>query len=181
MRIDLPVSDEQLSAMKIGERYELNGEIFTARDAAHKRLVNAIEKGDPLPIKLEKSSIFTTGPCPARPGMAAGSIGATSSSRMDPYVETMLKAGNKIMIGKGARAPYIAELCKKYKAVYLVAYGGAGALYSKYVKEMETICYEDLGTEAVHRLQVEGFKVIVAIDTNGKVLMDENQKEYALD
>ena len=178
MRLDLPASDQQIAAMKIGEKYELYGEIFTARDAAHKRFVAAIEKGEPLPLAIENSSIFYTGPCPPRPGMAIGSIGATTSSRMDPYVETMLKAGNKIMIGKGERAPYIADLCKKYKAVYVMMYGGAAAIYSKYVKAADVVCYEDLGTEAVRSLKVEGFKVIVAIDATGRVLMDECQKEY---
>lgn len=180
MRLNLPATIQQLTAMKIGDRFELYGEILTARDAAHQRFVEDIKKGTALPVSLEGCSIFYTGPCPPRPGMAIGSVGATSSGRMDPYVEVMLKAGNKIMIGKGARAPYIAELCKKYKAVYLMVYGGAAALYSKNVKSAEVVGYEDLGPEAVHKLVIEEFKAIVAIDTEGRVLMDECQKEYAI-
>jgi fumarate hydratase subunit beta len=164
--------------LNIGERYELAGVIYTARDAAHKRFVEAINAGESLPIEVKDCSIFYTGPCPPRPGMAIGSIGATTSSRMDPYVEDMLKAGMKVMIGKGTRDPMIAQLCKKYKAVYLLVYGGAAALYSKAVKKAAVVCYEDLGTEAVRRLEVEGFKVIVGTDTRGRVLQDECQKDY---
>ena len=179
MELNLPLTEEQLRALNIGERYELKGVIYTARDAAHKRFVETLREGKPLCIDVEGCSIFYTGPCPPRSGMAIGSIGATTSSRMDPYVEDMLKAGMKIMIGKGSRDPKIAELCKKYGAVYLLVYGGAAALYSKAVKKAKVVCYEDLGTEAVRRLEVEGFKVIVATDTKGRVLQDECQKEYA--
>ena len=179
MRLDLPVTQERLNALRIGESYELFGDILTARDAAHKRFKQAIDANSPLPVEIERFAIFYTGPCPPRPGMVIGSIGATSSSRMDPFVLSMLKAGNKIMIGKGARAPYVADLCREYKAVYLMVYGGAAALYSKCVKKAEIVCYEDLGAEAVRKLFVEDFKAIVAIDTEGSVLMDHCQKEYA--
>lgn len=178
MILQLPLTQAQLQALRIGERYELCGEIYTARDEAHKRMIAAVERGEALPIPIAYSSIFYTGPCPPRPGMAIGSIGATTSSRMDPYVETMLRAGNRIMIGKGTRAPYIAELCKRYNAVYFMVFGGIAALYSKAVTEAEIVAYEDLGTEAIRRLRVNGFQVIVATDTLGNVLQDVCQKEF---
>ncbi len=179
MKLQIPLTDQEIRELNIAERYELSGVIYTSRDAAHKRFVTALKNGEKTPIDINRSAIFYTGPCPPRPGMAIGSIGATTSSRMDPYVEDMLKAGMKIMIGKGARTPKIAELCKEYGAVYLLVYGGAAALYSKAVKKAAVVGYEDLGTEAVRRLEVDGFKVIVAIDTKGRVLQDECRQEYA--
>ncbi len=170
MKIKLPVSIGELCKMKIGEEYELYGNIYTARDAAHKRFIETIKCSKELPIDIDNCAIFYTGPCPPRPGMAIGSIGATTSNRMDPYIAPLLERGMKIMIGKGTRENYVSDLCKKYKAVYLLTYGGAAALYSKSIKKAEIVAYEDLGTEAVRLLYVEDFKVIVGIDTSGNVL-----------
>jgi fumarate hydratase subunit beta len=178
MKIKIPAGPEILNSMKIGENYELTGYIYTARDAAHKRFIEAMENGKGLPIDLKDQAIFYTGPCPPRQGMAIGSIGATTSNRMDPYVEPLLEKGLKIMIGKGTREDYISTLCKKYKAVYLLVYGGAAALYSKSVKTAEVAAYEDLGTEAVRKLYVEDFKVIVGTDTAGNVLQKECIEDY---
>lgn len=178
MKIQLPISEDMLQGAKAGDRLELSGTIYTARDAAHKRFVEAIRKGDILPIELKNQAIFYTGPCPPRPGMAIGSIGATTSNRMDSYSEPLLKKGLKVMIGKGTREDYIAELCKKYRAMYLLVIGGAAAFYSRHVKEAEVVAYEDLGTEAVRRLCVEDFKVIVGIDVYGNVLQKESVPKY---
>jgi len=177
-RVDLPVSNEVIEQLTAGDKLRLYGTIHTARDAAHKRFLEAIAKGNKLPVDLEETAIYYTGPCPPRPGMAIGSIGATTSSRMDPYVEPLLKRGLKIMIGKGPRNDYVRDLCVKYKAVYLLVYGGIAALATRDVKDARVVAYEDLGTEAVRALEVTDFKVLVGIDTRGNDLYIEGVKRY---
>ena len=166
-KIELPLTKDIAGDLRAGEYVLLSGTIYTARDAAHKRLVEALEKGEALPFPPEGATIYYTGPTPAPPGAVIGSAGPTTAYRMDPYVEPLLKAGVLGMIGKGARKGDVPELIKKYKAVYFAAPGGCGALLGKCIKECEIIAYPDLGTEAVRRLKVEDFPVFVAQDSFG--------------
>ena len=166
-KIELPLTREIAGDLRAGEYVLLSGTIYTARDAAHKRLVEALEKGEALPFPPEGATIYYTGPTPAPPGAVIGSAGPTTAYRMDPYVEPLLKAGVLGMIGKGARKGDVPELIKKYKAVYFAAPGGCGALLGKSIKECEIIAYPDLGTEAVRKLKVEDFPVFVAQDSFG--------------
>lgn len=166
-KIELPLTREIAGDLRAGEYVLLSGTIYTARDAAHKRLVEALEKGESLPFPPEGATIYYTGPTPAPPGAVIGSAGPTTAYRMDPYVEPLLKAGVLGMIGKGARKGDVPELIKKYKAVYFAAPGGCGALLGKSIKECEIIAYPDLGTEAVRKLKVEDFPVFVAQDSFG--------------
>ncbi len=178
-QIQAPVIREQIEGLKIGEMVQLSGVIYTARDAAHKRMVNQLKEGKPLPIELENQAIFYVGPSPARPGRVIGSCGPTTSSRMDSYAPILLEQGLKIMIGKGQRSPEVVAAAKKNRAVYLVGIGGAAALMSQCVKKAELVDYPDLGTEAIRRLEVEKMPLIVAIDTSGNNLFEEGPKEYA--
>ena len=167
MRIDLPLTPDTVKKLKAGEFVLLSGTLFTARDAAHKRLCEAIERGDELPFPVEGATIYYTGPTPAPPGRVIGSAGPTTAYRMDPYVEPLLKKGLLGMIGKGARKGEVPELIKKYQAVYFAAFGGCGALLGKCIKECEIIAYPDLGTEAVRKLKVVDFPAFVAQDSFG--------------
>lgn len=167
MRIDLPLTPDTVKNLKAGEFALLSGTLYTARDAAHKRLCEAIERGDDLPFPVEGATIYYTGPTPAPPGRVIGSAGPTTAYRMDPYVEPLLKCGLLGMIGKGARKGEVPELIKRYGAVYFAAFGGCGALLGKCIKECEIIAYPDLGTEAVRKLKVEDFPVFVAQDSFG--------------
>ena len=167
MRIDLPLTPDTVKNLKAGEFALLSGTLYTARDAAHKRLCEAIERGDDLPFPVEGATIYYTGPTPAPPGRVIGSAGPTTAYRMDPYVEPLLKCGLLGMIGKGARKGEVPELIKRYGAVYFAAFGGCGALLGKCIKECEIIAYPDLGTEAIRKLTVEDFPVFVAQDSFG--------------
>ena len=166
-KIELPLTREIAGDLRAGEYVLLSGTIYTARDAAHKRLVEALERGEALPFPAEGATIYYTGPTPAPEGSVIGSAGPTTAYRMDPYVEPLLKAGVLGMIGKGARKGDVPELIKKYQAVYFAAPGGCGALLGKCIKECEIIAYPDLGTEAVRKLKVEDFPVFVAQDSFG--------------
>ena len=166
-KITLPLTKEIARDLRAGEYVLLSGTLYTARDAAHKRLVESLEKGEALPFPPEGATIYYTGPTPAPPGSVIGSAGPTTAYRMDPYVEPLLKAGILGMIGKGARKGDVPELIKKYQAVYFAAPGGCGALLGKCIKECEIIAYPDLGTEAVRKLKVEDFPVFVAQDSFG--------------
>jgi len=166
-KIDLPLTKEAAANLKAGEYVLLSGIIYTARDAAHKRLVEALARGESLPFPPEGATIYYTGPTPAPPGRVIGSAGPTTAYRMDPYVEPLLKAGVLGMIGKGARKGDVPELIKKYKAVYFAAPGGCGALLGKSIIECEIIAYPDLGTEAVRKLKVVDFPAFVAQDSFG--------------
>ena len=162
--ITAPITDEVVSELKAGDYVYISGTIYTARDAAHKRMYESLIKGEDIPIELKNNIIYYLGPSPARDGQVIGSAGPTTSSRMDKYTPLLLEKGLKGMIGKGKRSLEVKESMKKNNAVYFAAIGGAGALLSKCIKKAEVIAYDDLGTEAIRRLEVENLPVIVVID-----------------
>ncbi|MEK6726701.1 MAG: Fe-S-containing hydro-lyase [Deltaproteobacteria bacterium] len=174
--INVPLSHADIADLKAGEQVLLSGIIYTARDAAHRRMIESLEKGEGLPIDINGQVIYYMGPTPAKPGKVIGSAGPTTSSRMDIYTPKLLDAGLKGMIGKGKRSTEVIESIKKYKAVYFAAAGGAGALLSKRIKKAELVAYGDLGPEAIYRLEVEDFPVIVVNDIYGKDLYEEAQR-----
>lgn len=178
MKMTLPLTKEMVKPLKIGDVIELSGYLYTARDAAHKRMTETIARGEKTPIDLQNQTIFYTGPCPTKPGRHVGSIGPTTSLRMDVFVETMFQQGMVAMIGKGDRSDKVADLCRQYGGVYLLGIGGASAITTKQIKSVEVIAYEDLGTESIKKLAVENLRVIVGIDTGGRVLQDEEIKKY---
>ena len=165
--IQLPLTESDIKSLCVGDKVFLTGTLYTARDAAHKRMYEALQKGEALPFGLEGETIYYMGPSPAREGRVIGSAGPTTASRMDVYTPALIERGLKGMIGKGKRSPEVLEAVQKYGAVYFAATGGAGALLSKCITSAEVIAYEDLGTEAVRRLTVEQFPVIVAADIYG--------------
>jgi fumarate hydratase subunit beta len=169
-RITLPIDNETIENLKSGDIVLLTGTLYTARDAAHKRLVAALEAGEPLPFPLENAAVYYVGPSPARPGRPIGAAGPTTAARMDPYAEVLIPAGLKVMIGKGQRSEQIKELIAKHKGLYLTATGGVAALIARAVKSCELIAYPDLGPEAVYRLEVEDFPAVVAYDCYGNDL-----------
>ena len=177
-KLTLPLSEDQIASLRIGDKLELTGVIYTGRDAAHKRLVELLENGKPLPIDVNGGAIYYVGPTPAKPGRAIGSAGPTSSYRMDPYSEPLLKQGLKLMIGKGPRSEEYKNMLVKYKAVYLSAIGGAAASISETIKKCDLVCYEDLGAEAIHRLEVENFYAIVTYDSQGNDLFEQGIEQY---
>ena len=156
----------------------VSGVIYTARDAAHRRLIQALDKGDRLPFDLTGQTIYYMGPSPASPDHIIGSAGPTTSARMDIYTPRLIAAGIRAMIGKGGRSPEVKEAIRKYKAVYFAAIGGAGALLAKSIKQVETVAYEDLGAEAILRLSVVDFPVIVANDIYGDDLFEQGKARY---
>jgi len=170
MKISTPITTEIITQLKTGDAIELSGEIFTARDAAHARMVNALKNGDTPPFNYDGQVVFYAGPCPAPPGKPIGSIGPTTSGRMDAYSPMLIEAGLRVMIGKGERSPAVVSAIKKHGGIYLVAVGGVAALMAKCVKSAETVAYDDLGTEAVRRLVVENLPLIVAIDYLGSAI-----------
>lgn len=176
--IEVPFGVETIEQLKAGDYVYLTGTIYTARDAAHKRLYEAIEKQEALPIDMKNNVIYYLGPTPAREGQVIGSAGPTTSSRMDKYTPALLELGLKGMIGKGKRSPQVIEAMKEQKAVYFAAVGGAGALLSKCIKASEVIAYDDLGTEAIRKLQVEKLPVIVVIDSDGNNLYETATEQY---
>lgn len=161
---------EWVTSLKAGDVVNLSGYIYTARDAAHKRIVQALNEGAELPFELENSVVYYAGPTPAKNDLTIGSIGPTTSSRMDAYSPLLLSLGQKAMIGKGNRSAEVVEAIKNNGAVYFAAIGGAGALYCGCVKECEVVAFDDLGCESVKRLRVENFSLIVAIDSDGNSL-----------
>jgi fumarate hydratase subunit beta len=177
-RLKTPLSDEDVEQLKAGDIVYLTGTIYTARDAAHKRLVDLINKGEELPFDLKGAVIYFVGPTPPKPGEPIGSAGPTTSYRMDSYSPILIKHGLKGMIGKGKRNKDVIEACKKYKAVYFGATGGAGALLSQRIKKAEVIAYPELGPEAVRRLEVEDFPVVVVNDVYGNDLYEIGRKEW---
>lgn len=172
-QITLPIKKEDIENLKPGDSVYLTGEMYTARDAAHKRMEESIQKGEQLPFELKDSCIYYLGPSPAREGKVIGSAGPTTSGRMDKYTPSLLDLGLKVMIGKGKRNEQVKEAIRRNKAVYFAAVGGAGALLSKCIKNSEVIAYEDLGTEAIRKLYVENFPVIVVVDREGKDLYEQ--------
>ena len=177
-RLTTPCTAEDLAPLKAGDTVLLSGVVYTARDQAHRRMIEALEKGEPLPFDLTGSAIYYVGPTPERPGQVIGSAGPTTSGRMDAYAPTMMSVGARGMIGKGARLPEVVEAMKKYHGVYFGAIGGAGALLAKCIKKAELIAYEDLGAEALRRLEVEDMPLFVIIDCDGNNLYEMGRKEY---
>lgn len=175
--IKVPLNKSEISKLKTGEHVLLSGTIYTARDAAHKRMIESLENGEGLPIDINGQVIYYVGPTPAKPGQIIGSAGPTTSSRMDIYTPKLLDAGLKGMIGKGKRSDEVVEAIKKYGAVYFAAAGGAGALLSKKIKKAEVVAYDDLGPEAIYRLELENFPVVVINDIHGNDLYEESQKQ----
>jgi fumarate hydratase subunit beta len=173
-----PLNDEDVEKLKTGDRVLINGIIYTGRDAAHKRLFDLLKGGRKLPFDLKGQIIYYVGPTPAKPGQVFGSAGPTTSYRMDAYSPLLIERGLKGMIGKGMRSDAVKEAIKKYKAVYFAATGGAGALLAKRVKKAEIVAYEDLGPEAIRRLEVEDLPVIVVNDVRGNDLYIEGEKKY---
>ena len=178
MTVKTPLSREEARKLKAGDSVLLTGVIYTARDAAHKRLCELVEQGKELPMDAKDAVIYFVGPTPARPGEAIGSAGPTTSYRMDAYSPTMIEQGLTGMIGKGKRSPEVIAAMKEHGAVYFGAIGGAGALLSKCIKKAEVIAYEDLGAEAIRRLEVEDFPVVVIIDSEGNNLYETGRAEY---
>ena len=180
-KVTLPLTDETLKDLRAGDNVLLSGIIYVARDAAHKRMVEALEQGKPLPFDIRGQTIYFMGPSPAKPGQVIGSAGPTTSGRMDSYSPRLIVEGLKGMIGKGMRSQAVKDAMKKYKAVYFAAIGGAGALISKSIKKSEVIAYEELGAEAVRRLEVEDFPVTVINDIYGGDLYQEGKAKYRID
>jgi fumarate hydratase subunit beta len=178
VRITTPITDEDVSQLKIGDHVRINGVIYTARDAAHDRMIKSLDKGEALPIDIKGQLIYYTGPTPARPGRPTGAIGPTTAMRMDPFTPRLLEAGMKACMGKGNRGPEVVEALQKYHGVFFAAIGGAGAMLSQYVKSLEVIAYEDLGTESLKRLVVEDFPAVVMDDCEGRDLLNEGRKQW---
>jgi len=178
IRLKTPLTDKDVERLKIGDRVLINGVIYTGRDAAHKRLSDLFKKGKELPFDIRGQIIYYVGPTPAKPGQVFGSAGPTTSYRMDAYAPALIEKGLKGMIGKGMRSDAVKEAMKKHQAVYFAATGGAGALLAKKVKRAEVVAYEDLGPEAIRRLEVEDLPVIVINDVRGNDLYIEGERKY---
>lgn len=177
-KITLPLTKELARSLKAGDRVLLTGTVYTSRDAGHKRICEALAKGEKLPFDPTDATIYYVGPTPAKPGQVIGSAGPTTSGRMDAYAPTMMKVGARGMIGKGARLPEVIEAMKKHSGVYFGAIGGAGALLSKCIKSSKLIAYEDLGAEALRELYVEDMPLTVIIDSEGNNLYETGRREY---
>jgi len=177
-KVMLPLTDEVLKDLKTGDNLLLTGVIYAARDAAHKRMVEALDQGKPLPFDIKGATIYYMGPTPARPGRIIGSAGPTTSGRMDAYAPRLIAEGLKGMIGKGSRSSAVKDAMVKHKAVYLGAIGGAGAIISVSIKKLEMVAYEELGAEAISRLEVEGFPVTVVNDIYGGDIYEEGKAKY---
>ncbi|MGI6050851.1 MAG: Fe-S-containing hydro-lyase [Bilifractor sp.] len=171
-KIQLPLKDEDIKNLHAGDYVYLTGTVYTARDAAHKRMKEALDKGEKLPFDIRGNIIYYMGPSPARPGRPIGSAGPTTAGRMDKYTPELLDLGLKGMIGKGRRTQEVRDAIVRNKCVYFAAVGGAGALLSQRIISSEVIAYDDLGTEAIRKLEVENFPVIVAIDSEGNCVYD---------
>lgn len=176
--IKAPLSREEARKLKAGDSCLISGVIYTARDAAHKRLCELVEKGEELPVDIKDAIIYFVGPTPAKEGQAIGSAGPTTSYRMDAYSPTLIALGHTGMIGKGKRGPEVIEAMKEHGAVYFGAIGGCGALLSKCIKKAEVVAYEDLGAEAIRRLEVEDFPAVVIIDSEGNNLYETGRQNY---
>jgi len=180
MKITTPLTDEIIEQLHAGDNVTITGTIYVGRDAAHKRFIEALDRGEPLPFDLKGQIIYYMGPSPAPPGKPIGSAGPTTSYRMDPYTPRLLEQGLKGVIGKGNRGPEVREALKKHKAVYFAAIGGAAALIANSIKKAEVIAYEDLGAEALLRLGVEDFPVIVVNDIYGGDAYEEGKAKYKI-
>lgn len=179
--VTVPLTDEAAASLQAGDYVYLTGTIYTARDAAHKRMYEALEKGGKLPFDVKNNVIYYMGPSPAREGRVIGSAGPTTSSRMDQYAPILLDMGLKGMIGKGKRSQAVQEAVVRSGAVYFAAVGGAGALLSRAIVAADVIAYEDLGTEAVRKLEIKDFPVIVVMDSQGNNLYETSVRQYCID
>jgi fumarate hydratase subunit beta len=179
MNITTPLTDDVIEQLRAGDMVTITGIIYVGRDASHKRMIEALDKGEPLPFDPRGQVIYYMGPSPAKPGKPIGSAGPTTSYRMDPYAPRLLEVGLKGMIGKGNRSMLVREAIQKHKAVYFAVTGGAAALVAKSVKEAEVIAYDDLGAEALRRLKVEDFPAIVVNDIYGGDAYEEGQRKYS--
>jgi fumarate hydratase subunit beta len=180
MDIKLPLTDETVEKLRAGDDVRFTGVIYTARDAAHRRMVESLDKGESLPFDIRGQVIYYVGPTPAKPGQVIGSAGPTTSMRLDRFTPPLLAAGLKGIIGKGGRGAAVRDALKQYKGVYFIAVGGAGALLARHIKKVDIVAYEDLGTEAVRRLEVEDFPVIVCDDIYGGDLLEEGKARYKI-
>lgn len=167
MEVNLPIDQEVLESLKVGDMVYLSGTLYTARDAAHKLMVEALDKGEELPFNLKGETVYYAGPCPAKPGFPCGPAGPTTSGRMDKFTPRLLNEGLKVMIGKGERNPQVIESIVDNKGIYLVAIGGLGALISQCVNKVEVVGYSHLGTESVKKMWITKLPVIVAVDSKG--------------
>jgi fumarate hydratase subunit beta len=173
-----PLSIQTVEELKVGNQVSISGVIYSARDAAHKRLIEALNKGEELPFDIVGQTLYYMGPSPAKLGQVIGAAGPTTSKRMDVYTPALLEIGLRAIIGKGSRSVEVKESLKKHKAIYFAATGGTGALISKSIKKAEIIAYEDLGVEAIRRLEVENFPAIVVSDIQGHDLYEEGKARY---
>ncbi|MBE9502216.1 MAG: Fe-S-containing hydro-lyase [Dehalococcoidia bacterium] len=179
MDITTPLDSQVIEKLKAGDQVSITGVIYTARDAAHKRLIEALDRGEELPLDLRGQTLYFMGPSPAKPGQVIGAAGPTTSGRMDSYSPRLMAVGLKGMIGKGSRSQEVKEAIKKHKAVYFAAIGGAGALIARTIKKAEVVAYEDLGAEAIMRLEVENFPATVVNDAHGGDLYQEGKAKYS--
>ncbi len=178
VKLTPPLSDKDILNLEIGDKVLISGVIYTARDAAHKRLIDLLAAGQPLPMEIKGQIIYYVGPSPARPGRVIGAAGPTTAYRMDSYAPTLIRLGLKAMIGKGKRSPEVISAMKEYHAVYLGATGGAGALISQCIKDAKVIAFPELGPEAIHRLEVEDLPAIVINDCQGRDLYEVGVAQY---
>ncbi len=177
--VELPLTEETIGSLKMGDLCELTGVVYTARDAAHKRMFEALDRNEPLPFDMHGQVIYYVGPTPPKPGQIIGSAGPTTSGRMDAYTPRLLELGLKGMIGKAGRSRQVVEAIAQNRAVYFAAVGGTGALLARCIKKVEMVAYEDLGTEAIRKLWVERFPCVVAVDSRGNDIFAEGYKGYA--
>ena len=180
-KLTTPLTDDKVKDLKAGDEVLISGVIYTARDAAHKRLVELLDKGEALPVDVKGQVIYFVGPAPSKPGQVINSAGPTTSYRMDPYSPRLLEVGLKGMIGKGARGANVVDAMKKHTGVYFAATGGAAALISRSVKKVEIVAYEDLGAEAIRKLEVEDFPCTVAQDCYGNNLFESGTAKFKKD
>ena len=177
--LSAPFTTEMITPLRAGDMCYISGTIYTARDAAHKRLVEMLGRGEEMPFDFEGQVVYYAGPCPAKPGQPIGSVGPTTGGRMDAYSPTLIAQGLRVRIGKGLRSPEVVDAIKKYQGVYFAAIGGAAALMGKCVKEAEVIAFDDLGPEAIRKLRVEELPVIVAVDSLGGDVYSLGRSQYA--
>jgi len=180
IELKTPISNSTIEKLKAGDKVRISGVLYTARDAAHKRLIEMVEAGNNLPFDVKGQLLYYVGPTPAKPGQVIGSAGPTTSYRMDTYAPTLIKMGLKGTIGKGGRSKEVQEAMKQYKAVYFAAVGGAAALIAKTIKKVEIIAFDDLGTEAIRKMEVENFPAIVVNDTKGGDLYNIGREKYKI-
>lgn len=178
IKISAPLTEDDIAQLRAGDHVKFYGTIYTARDAAHRRLIAAADAGEELPVDLKGQIVYYVGPSPARPGRVVGSAGPTTSVRMDPFTPKMLELGVKMTIGKGGRGPLVQQALQDNRAAYCLAIGGAGALLSKSIRSLEVIAYEDLGTESIKQLEVDGFPAILCCDMYGGDLLQQGKDQW---